>query len=163
MHFGPSLFLCVLLFLCFGRRDSSVIKEEIKAFLANRRISQAVVAQVTGKSSGSPFLILGISVSKLPVWARCRCWNITWLSALQCRSVILVMIMYAFDLRPIVLHIMELPQWITFSFFYFLFFFSSCGFCWQILFYSIIIKPEVLILKWEQFSLILKLFVECGK
>ncbi|CAH6827902.1 Hmbox1 [Phodopus roborovskii] len=31
------------------RRDSSVIKEEIKAFLANRRISQAVVAQVTGK------------------------------------------------------------------------------------------------------------------
>uniref|UniRef100_A0A8D0I831 Homeobox containing 1 n=1 Tax=Sus scrofa TaxID=9823 RepID=A0A8D0I831_PIG len=29
-------------------RDSSVIKEEIKAFLANRRISQAVVAQVTG-------------------------------------------------------------------------------------------------------------------
>lgn len=34
----------------FVRRDSSVIKEEIKAFLANRRISQAVVAQVTGKS-----------------------------------------------------------------------------------------------------------------
>ncbi|XP_042140967.1 homeobox-containing protein 1 isoform X6 [Peromyscus maniculatus bairdii] len=32
------------------RRDSSVIKEEIKAFLANRRISQAVVAQVTGIS-----------------------------------------------------------------------------------------------------------------
>ncbi|MEQ2199321.1 hypothetical protein XENOCAPTIV_009484 [Xenoophorus captivus] len=29
------------------RRDSSVIKEEIKSFLANRRISQAVVAQVT--------------------------------------------------------------------------------------------------------------------
>ncbi|XP_023611650.1 homeobox-containing protein 1 isoform X10 [Myotis lucifugus] len=34
----------------FVRRDSSVIKEEIKAFLANRRISQAVVAQVTGIS-----------------------------------------------------------------------------------------------------------------
>nr|XP_034959472.1 homeobox-containing protein 1-like isoform X2 [Zootoca vivipara] len=33
---------------------SSVIKEEIKAFLANRRISQAVVAQVTGKSSETP-------------------------------------------------------------------------------------------------------------
>ncbi|XP_077147851.1 homeobox-containing protein 1 isoform X3 [Ranitomeya variabilis] len=32
------------------RRDSSVIKEEIKGFLANRRISQAVVAQVTGIS-----------------------------------------------------------------------------------------------------------------
>ncbi|KAG8445865.1 hypothetical protein GDO86_010597 [Hymenochirus boettgeri] len=32
------------------RRDSSVIKEEIKAFLGNRRISQAVVAQVTGIS-----------------------------------------------------------------------------------------------------------------
>ncbi|XP_015201206.2 homeobox-containing protein 1a isoform X4 [Lepisosteus oculatus] len=32
------------------RRDSSIIKEEIKAFLANRRISQAVVAQVTGIS-----------------------------------------------------------------------------------------------------------------
>ncbi|MFT7812982.1 homeobox-containing protein 1-like [Arapaima gigas] len=30
------------------RRDSSIIKEEIKAFLGNRRISQAVVAQVTG-------------------------------------------------------------------------------------------------------------------
>nr|XP_061796530.1 homeobox-containing protein 1-like [Nerophis lumbriciformis] len=32
------------------RRDTSVIKEEIKCFLANRRISQAVVAQVTGIS-----------------------------------------------------------------------------------------------------------------
>uniref|UniRef100_UPI0037E9A31A homeobox-containing protein 1-like n=1 Tax=Semicossyphus pulcher TaxID=241346 RepID=UPI0037E9A31A len=32
------------------RRDSGVIKEEIKSFLANRRISQAVVAQVTGIS-----------------------------------------------------------------------------------------------------------------
>ncbi|XP_015252628.1 PREDICTED: homeobox-containing protein 1-like isoform X3 [Cyprinodon variegatus] len=32
------------------RRDSSAIKEEIKSFLANRRISQAVVAQVTGIS-----------------------------------------------------------------------------------------------------------------
>lgn len=32
----------------YCRRDSSVIKEEIKSFLANRRISQAVVAQVTG-------------------------------------------------------------------------------------------------------------------
>ncbi|XP_061610636.1 homeobox-containing protein 1 isoform X4 [Phyllopteryx taeniolatus] len=30
------------------RRDSSMVKEEIKAFLGNRRISQAVVAQVTG-------------------------------------------------------------------------------------------------------------------
>nr|XP_054590867.1 homeobox-containing protein 1 isoform X2 [Nothobranchius furzeri] len=34
----------------FMRRDSAVIKEEIKSFLANRRISQAVVAQVTGIS-----------------------------------------------------------------------------------------------------------------
>uniref|UniRef100_A0AAQ4NS27 Homeobox-containing protein 1 n=1 Tax=Gasterosteus aculeatus aculeatus TaxID=481459 RepID=A0AAQ4NS27_GASAC len=32
------------------RRDSAMIKEEIKCFLANRRISQAVVAQVTGIS-----------------------------------------------------------------------------------------------------------------
>ncbi|KAM3877078.1 homeobox-containing protein 1-like [Diretmus argenteus] len=32
------------------RRDSAVIKEEVKAFLGNRRISQAVVAQVTGIS-----------------------------------------------------------------------------------------------------------------
>ncbi|XP_068174238.1 homeobox-containing protein 1-like isoform X2 [Antennarius striatus] len=32
------------------RRESAVIKEEIKSFLANRRISQAVVAQVTGIS-----------------------------------------------------------------------------------------------------------------
>ncbi|XP_077420672.1 homeobox-containing protein 1-like isoform X2 [Vanacampus margaritifer] len=32
------------------RRDSGVIKEEIKCFLASRRISQAVVAQVTGIS-----------------------------------------------------------------------------------------------------------------
>ncbi|XP_056134922.1 homeobox-containing protein 1-like [Lampris incognitus] len=32
------------------RRDSAVIKEEIKSFLGNRRISQAVVAQVTGIS-----------------------------------------------------------------------------------------------------------------
>lgn len=35
------------LFVC--RRDSSMVKEEIKAFLGNRRISQAVVAQVTGE------------------------------------------------------------------------------------------------------------------
>lgn len=35
--------------LCAHRRDSAVIKEEIKSFLANRRISQAVVAQVTGE------------------------------------------------------------------------------------------------------------------
>jgi len=53
------LFVCSFVVFCFGRRDSSVIKEEIKAFLANRRISQAVVAQVTGKSWGSPFFILG--------------------------------------------------------------------------------------------------------
>ncbi|XP_035484745.1 homeobox-containing protein 1 isoform X2 [Scophthalmus maximus] len=32
------------------RRDSALIKEEIKSFLGNRRISQAVVAQVTGIS-----------------------------------------------------------------------------------------------------------------
>ncbi|XP_061748263.1 homeobox-containing protein 1-like isoform X1 [Nerophis ophidion] len=32
------------------RRDSGVIKDEVKSFLANRRISQAVVAQVTGIS-----------------------------------------------------------------------------------------------------------------
>ncbi|XP_037837520.1 homeobox-containing protein 1 isoform X2 [Kryptolebias marmoratus] len=32
------------------RRDSSLVKEEIKSFLGNRRISQAVVAQVTGIS-----------------------------------------------------------------------------------------------------------------
>uniref|UniRef100_A0A8C7M0V4 Homeobox-containing protein 1 n=1 Tax=Oncorhynchus mykiss TaxID=8022 RepID=A0A8C7M0V4_ONCMY len=30
------------------RRDGSIVKEEIKSFLGNRRISQAVVAQVTG-------------------------------------------------------------------------------------------------------------------
>ncbi|MEQ2205041.1 hypothetical protein XENOCAPTIV_023735 [Xenoophorus captivus] len=35
---------------CVCRRDSSLVKEEIKAFLGNRRISQAVVAQVTGIS-----------------------------------------------------------------------------------------------------------------
>ncbi|XP_069751651.1 homeobox-containing protein 1-like isoform X3 [Narcine bancroftii] len=34
----------------YMRRDSNVVKEEIKAFLANRRISQAVVGQVTGIS-----------------------------------------------------------------------------------------------------------------
>ncbi|XP_069089886.1 homeobox-containing protein 1 isoform X2 [Pleurodeles waltl] len=43
----PSAFSTSLL---LSWRDSSVIKEEIKAFLANRRISQAVVAQVTGIS-----------------------------------------------------------------------------------------------------------------
>lgn len=60
VYFILAVFFCVLLVVfCFGRRDSSVIKEEIKAFLANRRISQAVVAQVTGKSPRSPFFILG--------------------------------------------------------------------------------------------------------
>ncbi|GCC26849.1 hypothetical protein chiPu_0005269 [Chiloscyllium punctatum] len=34
----------------YMRRDSNAVKEEIKAFLANRRISQAVVGQVTGIS-----------------------------------------------------------------------------------------------------------------
>lgn len=38
--------------LCLSsRRDSAVIKDEIKSFLASRRISQAVVAQVTGEFS----------------------------------------------------------------------------------------------------------------
>uniref|UniRef100_UPI00358E13AA homeobox-containing protein 1 isoform X4 n=1 Tax=Myxine glutinosa TaxID=7769 RepID=UPI00358E13AA len=32
------------------RRDSAIVKEEIKTFLANRRISQAIVGQVTGIS-----------------------------------------------------------------------------------------------------------------
>lgn len=41
-----SLFICSF---CAHRRDSAVIKEEIKSFLATRRISQAVVAQVTGE------------------------------------------------------------------------------------------------------------------
>lgn len=31
-----------------------MVKEEIKAFLGNRRISQAVVAQVTGESTHPP-------------------------------------------------------------------------------------------------------------
>ncbi|XP_033878306.3 homeobox-containing protein 1-like isoform X1 [Acipenser ruthenus] len=34
----------------YMRRDSSVVKEEIKVFLNNRRISQAIVGQVTGIS-----------------------------------------------------------------------------------------------------------------
>ncbi|KPP78208.1 hypothetical protein Z043_102296, partial [Scleropages formosus] len=34
----------------YMRRDSSLVKEEIKAFLNNRRISQAIVGQVTGIS-----------------------------------------------------------------------------------------------------------------
>lgn len=33
---------------CFYRRDSNLVKEEIKTFLNNRRISQAIVGQVTG-------------------------------------------------------------------------------------------------------------------
>lgn len=33
---------------CFCRRDSNLVKEEIRAFLNNRRISQAIVGQVTG-------------------------------------------------------------------------------------------------------------------
>lgn len=42
---------CMLFFVAICcRRDSAVIKEEVKSFLANRRISQAVVAQVTGES-----------------------------------------------------------------------------------------------------------------
>lgn len=35
-------------FCCFYRRDSNLVKEEIKTFLNNRRISQAIVGQVTG-------------------------------------------------------------------------------------------------------------------
>lgn len=38
--------LCSLLLL--HRRDSNLVKEEIKTFLNNRRISQAIVGQVTG-------------------------------------------------------------------------------------------------------------------
>lgn len=36
------------LLLFFSRRDSNLVKEEIKTFLNNRRISQAIVGQVTG-------------------------------------------------------------------------------------------------------------------
>lgn len=43
-----------MLFLFVCRRDSSMVKEEIKAFLGNRRISQAVVAQVTGEWTRAP-------------------------------------------------------------------------------------------------------------
>ncbi|KAF3818446.1 hypothetical protein GH733_011863 [Mirounga leonina] len=54
------------------RRDSSVIKEEIKAFLANRRISQAVVAQVTVSGKSSNILnqdwAAGISQSRISHW-----------------------------------------------------------------------------------------------
>lgn len=50
------------------RRDSSVIKEEIKAFLANRRISQAVVAQVTGKSHRALYSRITSRLCRL-----CRC------------------------------------------------------------------------------------------
>lgn len=62
----------------FVRRDSSVIKEEIKAFLANRRISQAVVAQVTGKSRRALYSRIVSRLCHL-----CRCWNITYISVLQ--------------------------------------------------------------------------------
>lgn len=44
-----------------------MIKEEIKAFLANRRISQAVVAQVTGKSLKSLFSFWEPCLSRLCV------------------------------------------------------------------------------------------------
>lgn len=40
------LIFCSLLLLY--RRDSNLVKEEIKTFLNNRRISQAIVGQVTG-------------------------------------------------------------------------------------------------------------------
>lgn len=90
----------------FVRRDSSVIKEEIKAFLANRRISQAVVAQVTGKSRRA--LYSGI-VSDLCLLVQIL--NIACLSALQYRSVSLGIKVCACDLKPIVSNIMELLQW----------------------------------------------------
>lgn len=65
----------------FVRRDSSVIKEEIKAFLANRRISQAVVAQVTGKSRRALYSRIMSRLCHL-----CRCWTIAHISVLQpCR------------------------------------------------------------------------------
>lgn len=35
-------------FCYFYRRDSNLVKDEIKTFLNNRRISQAIVGQVTG-------------------------------------------------------------------------------------------------------------------
>lgn len=35
-----------------------MVKEEIKAFLGNRRISQAVVAQVTGEWTHSETMVL---------------------------------------------------------------------------------------------------------
>lgn len=35
-----------------------MVKEEIKAFLGNRRISQAVVAQVTGECTHSETMLL---------------------------------------------------------------------------------------------------------
>lgn len=62
----------------FVRRDSSVIKEEIKAFLANRRISQAVVAQVTGKSRRALYSRIMSRLCPL-----CRCWDIAFISMLQ--------------------------------------------------------------------------------
>lgn len=50
---------------CGHRRDSSMVKEEIKAFLGNRRISQAVVAQVTGERTHSRFSTVTLSTLML--------------------------------------------------------------------------------------------------
>lgn len=44
----PQCFVFCFFFCCFYRRDSNLVKEEIKTFLNNRRISQAIVGQVTG-------------------------------------------------------------------------------------------------------------------
>lgn len=77
-------------------RDSSVIKEEIKAFLANRRISQAVVAQALCKSWRA--FILEFAQSRLLVQMLEYCLHF----CIAVRSVNLGIIMYACDLKPIV-------------------------------------------------------------
>lgn len=47
---SPASALCSLF---LHRRDSNLVKEEIKTFLNNRRISQAIVGQVTGTLNGA--------------------------------------------------------------------------------------------------------------
>lgn len=62
-----------------------MIKEEIKGFLANRRISQAVVAQVTGKSSWPPLFRSEERVVIVPLFFLMQMLGI-WLDFLHCSA-----------------------------------------------------------------------------
>uniref|UniRef100_A0A672SBH2 Homeobox containing 1 n=1 Tax=Sinocyclocheilus grahami TaxID=75366 RepID=A0A672SBH2_SINGR len=88
------------------RRDSTLVKEEIKAFLGNRRISQAVVAQVTGQFTPLPQFLkhLSCSINHQQSFQKCTYNTSLWGKTLYCNKIHIVLKMLGTDVGPLLRH-----------------------------------------------------------